>query len=136
MTLLAEISAYLVTNSIGTSGTASANGWSIYLGKMTAAPDRQIGLFEYGGLPSELTHDKAMDEYPSLQIRVRAEQNGYSTGIAKAVAIRALLHGLSNTTLTSTKYKLIRAMNSPAYIGTDDKGRPEWTINFQIVKAP
>ena len=136
MGLLADISADLVNGSIGTAGTAASQGWSIYQGKITASPDQQIGLFEYGGMPPEMNHDKATDVNPSLQVRVRATQGGYTTGIAKAEAILARLHQRSNTTINSVSYKLIRAMSSPIFIGVDDKGRPEWTINFQIVKAP
>jgi hypothetical protein len=137
MTLLVEILAYLVSNSICSSGTASANGWSGYIGKMPSAPDRCIGLFEYGGMAPDMTHDKAYDVNPSLQVRIRAENlgsTGYATGIAKADAVLALLHGVSNTTLSSKPYKLILATGSPMYLGTDDKGRPEWTVNFRITK--
>ena len=138
MSLLADISAYLVAQSIGTANDAVKEGWGISIGKMPNHKDRMIGLFEYGGYPPELTHDKSMDVMPALQVRVRGEPGsaGYTAGIAKADAILALLHGLSNTTLTSTSYKLIRANNSPAFIGSDDRGRPEWTINFSIIKAP
>lgn len=136
MTLLAEVLAYLVSGSVCSSGTAAANGWSGYIGKQPAAPDRVVTLFEYGGFPPELTHDKSMDVMPSFQVRVRCEAGGYATGIAKADAVLARLHGVSNSTLTTTSYKLIRGMSSPAYLGTDDKGRPEWTVNFQTIKAP
>jgi hypothetical protein len=134
MTLLAELLADLVTGSICSSGTASAGGWSGYIGKMPHAPDQAIALFEYGGTAPDITHDLAYDVYPSVQVRVRAAVNGYATGITKADAILARWHGVSNTTYTSTFYKLILASSSPVYIGTDDGGRPEWTINFRIIK--
>ena len=139
MTLLAEILAYFVTNSICVSGIANpgSGSWSGLIGKIPASPDRVVSLFEYGGMPPDITHDKAYDVRPSLQVRIRAESlgsTGYATGIAKADAVLALLHGVSNTTLSSKPYKLILASGSPIYLGTDDKGRPEWSVNFQIVK--
>jgi len=44
------------------------------------------------------------------------------------------LHGLSNTALTGTNYRIIRALQSPSYLGQDARERHEWSVNFKIVK--
>lgn len=136
MGLLSEISAYMVTNSIGIAGTGATGSWNIYYdkGELPAGPDQVILLFETGGMPPDLIHDMNIDVNPSMQVRIRAKPKDYAGGIAKAEAILALLHGLSNTTLGTTPYKLIRALSSPIYLGNDKSGRPEWTVNFQISK--
>lgn len=134
MSLTSDISAYLVANSIGTAGTASKGGWSIYQGKIPNAPDQMIALFEYAGRPPGLHFDGAGVRNPSLQVRVRAAQDGYATGLAKAESILTLLHGVANTTLSGTVYQSIQALGSVNYLSTNDAGKPEWSINFMVVR--
>lgn len=135
MSMLDDISAYLVSNSIGTAGQADSGGWSIHIGKLPAGNDQVIGLFQNGGSPADRLFDGVGNRHPMLQVRVRATQGGFSTGETKAAAIVTLLHAVHNQTLTSTKYLQIRSM-SEIYLGTDDQGRPGWSLNFAVEKEP
>ena len=138
MTLCSEISAYFVSNSIGIAGTGATGSWNIYYdrGDLPTNPDQVILITETGGMAPELLHDGNYDINPSMQVRVRAKPKDYATGIGKAEAILTLLHGKANVTIGSTSYKLIRAQSSPLYLGNDERGRHEWTVNFLIQKAP
>ena len=121
--MLSEIGAYLATKSIGTVGT------DIFLGLMPDQPDNCIALFEYAGSPPDLHWN---GEYPGLQVRVR--NKSYAQGRAKIGEIMTLLHGLHETTLSSTRYLLIKARGSPEVLKRDASNRVEFFVNFEIIK--
>ena len=121
--MLKEIGAYLATQNVGTVGT------DIFLGQMPDQPDNCIALFEYAGSPPDLHW---AGEYPGLQVRVR--NKSYAAGRTKIGQIRNLLHGLHNTSLSGTRYLLIKARGSPEILKRDANGRIEWFINFEIIK--
>ncbi len=128
---LAEIAAYLASGGLGTVGTnifVSPNLPDVEGAELITM------LFEYGGMASGLTMDGAECANPSLQVRVRAGKFDYASGIGRIKAVEALLHGKANLTIGSHNYKLIQAMGSPNYIGRDEKGRPEWTQNYHVMK--
>ena len=121
--MLREIGAYLATKSIGTVGT------DMFLGLMPDQPDNCIALFEYAGSPPDLHWN---GEYPGLQVRVR--NKSYAQGRAKIGEIMTLLHGLHETTLSSTRYLLIKARGSPEVLKRDASNRVEFFVNFEIIK--
>ena len=128
--MLSQIAAYLVAQ-----GVCTAVNTDLFIAQVPNTPDLCVMLFEYAGSPPELTHDGVYDVKPSLQVRTRGARNAYGTGIAKAEAIEAELHGLANTTLSGTTYKLIRAQGSPGFMGRDSEGRPEWSQNFMLIRG-
>jgi hypothetical protein len=129
MTMLTEIAGYLASAGLGTVGV------DLFIEEIPATPDLCSMLFQSAGMGQELTMAGAGDRKPALQIRVRSAENDPGAGIAKIEAIAAALHGIANTTIGSTKYRLIRSMGDWGYIGNDDQGRPERTQNFLLVKA-
>jgi len=121
--LLDEIGIELQSAGIGTRAT------DIFEGFQPDSPDNCIALFEYGGSGYDLVVDT---EDTRLEALVRNDT--YTTGRAKCRDIIEALHGLSNTALSGTNYRIIRALQSPNYLGRDSKNRYEWSINFKIVK--
>lgn len=130
--LLADIGAYLVTQGIGTAGT------DLFYGQMPETPDVCVALFEYAGSPPEFTHDGQDYENPGLQVMVRG--TSYATARTTIDTIQGHLHTLANTTLSGTRYLLIRAVQSPFIFATDNNGRDSTNRvtlaqNFYIKKA-
>ena len=121
--MLTDISAYLKNQGIGTPGT------DIFLGLLPDQPDNCVALFEYAGSPPDLHWN---GEYPGLQVRVR--NKSYSAGRAKIGEIMTALHGLHETTLSGTRYLLIKARGSPEILKRDASNRVELFVNFEIIK--
>jgi hypothetical protein len=120
--ILDDLASKLQTAGKGTVGT------NIFKGEMPDTPDNCVALYETGGYPPEIV---ATIDYPTFQVRTR--NTDYSTGRAKAQEISDVLHGLTETTLGTTHYLLIRAMQAPASIGRDEKKRWEFTQNYKII---
>jgi hypothetical protein len=115
---------------VGTVGT------NIFISYLPADnPDLCLALFEYAGSAIELTLDSTGDENPGLQVRGRSAAGDYKSGFDLMKTAQAVLHGLSNTTLTGISYKLVRANHSIAFMGFDEKSRPEWVQNYSVMKT-
>ena len=132
--MLADIASRLQNGTIGTIGATT--GWTIRVAEIPNAPDTCVSLYEYAGLPSDLTLDGTRDVTPGLQVRVRGERNGYIAARQKAEAISVLLDGISNITINGTKYKYIFATQQPSFMGLDENQRPMWVQNFRVCKEP
>jgi hypothetical protein len=125
MTAESDIAAYLATGGFGTVGT------SIFVNTMPATPDNCIAVSVYAGSPPERTHDSSGNDNPSVQVRVRNTSAG--TARTKVEQIYNYLDGISNTTIGSTFYLGIFAINSGAIpMGKDENGRQEYTWNFSV----
>jgi hypothetical protein len=125
MTAESDIANYLATGGFGTVGT------TIFLNTMPATPDACIAVSVYAGGPVERTHDSSGNDNPSVQIRVRNASAG--TARTKVEQIYNYLDGVSNTTIGSTFYLGIFAINSGAIpMGKDENGRQEYTWNFAV----
>lgn len=129
MTLVTDIAAYLVDQSVCT-----ALGTDLFIMDLPDTTDLITAVFQYAGQPPGNTFDSAYDDHPGLQIRTRAAVDDLESGETRANAAYAALHGVANTSLSGTTYKLIEALGSPGFIGYDEKGRPEWTQNFRVIK--
>jgi len=132
--MLAEIAAMLQTGGIGTLGATT--GWTIRVAEIPDTPNTCVSLYEYAGLPSDLTLDGTRDVTPGLQVRVRGERNGYITARGKAEAVSVLLDGVGNTTIGTHVYKYIFATQQPSFLGLDENQRPQWVQNFRVCKEP
>lgn len=109
--LLDEIAAYLQAQLVGTVGT------DIFKGALPASPDTALAVVETGGFPPDLA---AAVDHPTFQVMCRSPD--YATARNKAQAAYTALHGLTETALSGRRYLLIRAMQSPTYIGVDQNG--------------
>jgi hypothetical protein len=131
MTLLTDIAAYLVTNSIGTTSNIFTS-----VSEFPDSPDLAFMLFDYRGGASDHTHSGERIVHTSVQVVTRGvagTSTGHSAAKAKADAIDALLDGLSNTTVGSYYILLCTAQSPPVTYGPDSKKRPLWEQSFNIM---
>lgn len=103
---------------------------NLFVGKEPADPDNCVTIFDTPGLPPQLTFDKAIYQYPSIQIRVR--NRAYMTGWTLANDIKDVLHGRAHETWNGTSYEVIISTGEPALLDWDEHGRARFYINFDI----
>lgn len=120
--LLDDIGQYLQQQNIGLLGT------DIFLSQLPDL-DNCIALFEYGGEAPEL-HSNI--EKPRLQVMVRNVD--YQTGRTTIEQMKNILHGLSEQIINGKRYLLIKALQSPEFLGYDENNRAEFVCNFEIIK--
>ena len=103
----------------------------IFIGKEPAEPQNVISIFETGIMGPQLTLDrKEVYEYPTIQIRVRA--NEYLEGWDVITNIKNILHGRANETWNGALYTLIRCSSGPALLDYDKNQRVRFIINFYL----
>ncbi len=128
MTVENDIATYLQTGGFGTVGN------SIFLNTMPPTPDNCIAVSIYaGGAAIDRTHDTSGNDSPSIQIRVRNTSAG--TARTKVEQIYNYIDGVTNTTIGSTFFLGISAINSgPVPMGKDENGRTEFAWNFSTIR--
>lgn len=127
MTVESDIATYLQTGGFGTVGN------SIFHNTMPATPDNCIAVSVYAGGAVERTHDTSGNDNPSIQVRLRNTSAG--TARSKIQQIYNYLDGITNTTIGSTFFLGISAINSgPVPMGTDENGRTEYAWNFSTIR--
>lgn len=126
MTAETDIAARLAAQGFGTVGT------NIFVDYKPPTPDNIICVFGYAGSPPERTHDSSGNDHPGVQVWVR----NTSAGTCRTTIERVYnnLDGLTNTTLTSTFYPEINAVQSPMPMGKDENGRTEFALNFAVTR--
>lgn len=132
MTVLEAIGDYLAAGSVG------ALGSTIFLGRMPDTPDACVCVYESAGSLPEMTFGSsgiAIDR-PIIQVMCRAGRDDYPAARDKAVAVRDLLSGLTNTTLGSFKVLRVEPSGSVNPIGPDEKDRPLVSVNFNVMVLP
>ena len=106
-------------------------GTNLFMGKEPLKPNECTTIFEVMGYAPQLTYNSAEKyEYPSVQIRVRA--NNYTEGFALIESIKESLHGRAGETWGGTYYSLIHCMNGPAMLDFDKNGRVRFIINLNL----
>lgn len=74
-------------------------------------------------------------EYPSVQVRVRGKPWQQSRTVSRVLQLMNVLHGYCGT-VGDVTYHLIRVVNGPNSLGTDQRDRPRWTFNCEIQRSP
>lgn len=126
-----DISDMLVTGGIGT--FAAASGWGIYISKEPLTPNTVVTVYHTGGAEPNA---KWRLDFPTVQIRVRGDVNGYVAAHDKARAIFDLLLGKSPTTVNTNLYSGFWCMNDIIFLKYDDNNRPLFVINFRLAVEP
>ena len=120
----------LVGGSLAQVSNASID-WYAIVSKMPATPDRCIALYDYGGASPD---PKWNIDNPSVQIRVRAGINDYAVGFNKCKAIKDALLGIMSQDIDGDRWVSISMVSDINFLRRDDKDRPEWVMNFNIIK--
>jgi hypothetical protein len=143
-----EICEYLQSQSIGLNfnGAGTINCFSSLLPDQ---PDLAVAVIERGGLApvSWLTGpgtrsttfvppvNESLLDQPVVQIFTRSGMTGFTPGYTLAQDVFGVLHGTVEQTLNpgGTLFHLISAMQSPMYLGRDEKERHRWSQNYHIM---
>ena len=126
--ILESIGDYIQSNSLGTLGT------NLFLGKMPATPDYCITVYEYEGMEPHETMGAApySIDKPRIQVVVRAARDDYPAARDGLNAIRVLIAGITDTTISGTRVLRVTSIGSSIPLGLDDKDRPRLAANFQV----
>lgn len=121
----------LVTASVGV--FAATSGWAVYVSKMPDKPDTCIALYDSGGgnpNPAWLL------DFPSVQVRVRGDENGYQALFNKVTDIKNALLGHPGADVSDGRLVSVRMDGAPAFLGYDELKRPMFTINWTLIFEP
>lgn len=143
-----EFCLYLQTQGIGLNfnGAGTINCFSSHL---LDQPDLAVAVIERGGLPpvSWLTgpafasttfvppvNESKLDQ-PMVQVFTRSGMTGYNAGNTLAEEVFGALHGTVEQVLNTggALFHLIDAMQSPMYLGRDEKERHQWSQNYRVM---
>lgn len=128
---LDEVAQYLDDQGVG-EFSADA-GRTIFVNHQPSEPDFCISLF---GNVGETLGDSGRDvtdmQFPRFQVLVRGAEDEYALASSKMQAIRTALHGKLKLTLPSWRILRMHADQDGGPIGTDEQGRPEFSINFTV----
>lgn len=137
MSVLSEIAAKLQDLGLGTVGT------DIHIGRMPeSGPASSSGtvcaVYEFAGIPSDLGFSVSGIQYetPGVQVVFRGYPNIYSVPRAAAATAHNGLAAVQATTLSGTRYLLIRPQGSPEQFKRDANERPYIAVSFLATKVP
>lgn len=128
MSVIDEIGDYLTAQGL----VGGATGWSLVKGDVPASPDQMVTLTETAGEASDPAYPLSRERF---QVRVRGAERhagagAYTAARDKIQALRVALHGLINSTLGAVRYVQVLEVASPAHLGYDANGRPEFVQTF------
>lgn len=123
----------LVAASIGVFGSENSAEWGIHIGKQIDSTDKNITIYDTGG---QAPHPRWLLDYPSIQIVVRGNENGYQATYNKAQDIQKALLGYPSTDIGSDRLVYVLQTGNTAFIGYDPKNRPEFSLNFGLCIEP
>lgn len=115
--------------------SATTAGGNTFVGMMPDRPDLAVMVMPTGG-PPQPTLDPS--DTATLQILVRAARGAMVAAHDLTAAIYGALAGLDHTTLDAYGDHEVFVIgttgiqSAPTYLGLDDVGRPEFTLNFDV----
>ncbi len=129
-----EICTYLQGEGLGLNfDTGTVNLFSTLL---PDKPDLAAAVIERGGLPPLLVMGVPISKFdqPVVQIRTRSGMTGYTAGNSLTQSIFKALQGICETTINAggSLFHLIRAQQSPIYLGRDLQERHTWSQNYLV----
>ncbi len=125
MTWLENIGSYLQTQSVGTLGT------NIFYQDFDSITSNCICLISQAGQNSKTTLRNTM-ELVRHELGVRVRNTNDTTADSKALTIYNLLNHTYNTTIGSTRFKSIKAVSPPFFVGQDKNNNYIYSINFSL----
>lgn len=112
---------------------AAGSGWQIEIGVMPTEPDNIIVITDTVGLPA---NPKWLIDFPTLQVMVRGNANGYLDTYNEAKAVKDLLLGITSFDLLGDRWDSVTLNGDLGFIGRDDAMRPIFTMNFALIIEP
>lgn len=109
------------------------SGWTTEVGAMPDEPNKVISINDTGGLEP---NPKWLLDYPTLQVMVRGDVNGYLATFQEAKTVKDILLGLTSTDLNGDRWVSITQNSDLGFIGRDDQMRPIFSMNFALIIQP
>lgn len=112
---------------------ATMTDWNIMISRMRDgddAPNKCIAIYDTGGLAPEPGLDI---NYPTIQIVVRGEPDGYVDTHKKCRDIRDVLLGRHSEVRGGDTWASVTMPHDILSLGYDDNERPEFSMNFQLI---
>lgn len=131
MSVLAELAAYLETETLGTQGV------NLFYGILPeSAPDAAIVLFEYPGMPNEpvMGGRTVRLEYPSIQAMTRGVKDDYDGPMLKLRQVVESFTKIGDQTIGGVLYLSILAKHTPARLNQDENHRWRHVCSFAVTK--
>lgn len=136
MPLASDVATYLAGTTLGL--TAGGNLFAIPFPEATTS-DQAVCLIEYPGEAPEHAAGASLSaplyERPRFQVIVRDATSAAAACRALAESIYVALDGLSDTTLSGTRYLQVRAIQSPFYLSMDGQNRHRFVCNYAAEKV-
>lgn len=105
-----------------------STGWPVYVGREPLEPVDVVTCYDTGGAPGPLIDLRT----PTVQVRVRAAD--YDEGWQKANEAYAALVQVTKQAVTDANILAWSPSGEVTYIGRDDKDRPLFTVNFEMLR--
>ncbi|MFA4971864.1 MAG: minor capsid protein [bacterium] len=122
--LLREITQWVAT------GTGWGIGSKLYGGALPAEePDEAIVILERGGPPDMYHIDYRVGRF---MFQVLARGNTYFTARDDSHAVKACLHELGQQTIGEWEIMSSEAVSAPQFLGFDERGRYEFSTNYEV----
>jgi hypothetical protein len=129
----AENLADLVAGTVGLGTSDVVGPWYVTVGRQPDKPNRVITFYDTGGLAP---NPKFRLNYPSVQVRIRGQQDAYDVTMTKAIDVQEFLLGMDAITLDKMHFSGVIGIGDVAFIGFDPTSRPEFTVNFRCFTEP
>jgi Bacteriophage minor capsid protein len=121
----------LVENGIGVFlPQASETDWGISISRLRPKPVKMIAVFDSGGRAPEPGLDI---NYPSIQLIIRGDSDGYVAAHAKARRCRDVLLGRRSETRGGDIWASITMTSDIIPLAYDDNERPQLSMNFALI---
>ncbi len=127
-----DVALWLESQNVGSRVSAGHTWW---IRQTQLDPDRaqpQIGVIPSGGLAPELHLTGITQRLPTVQVRIRGEAQKFASSLAKA---NEVFTTLGKTRISGEDVWIITPVGEPLWLGYDDSGSPEWSLNFQLEPA-
>ena len=140
LSLCGSIAAYLETITDLNLNFDGAGAVNLFAGFIPDEPDQMVAVLERPGAATLLTftgnsQPQSLLDQPVVQIRTRAATGAFVTGNTLTQQVWGNLQGLSNIQLPTggMKFLLLTATGYAAYLGTDTRNRPEWSVTLRVI---
>lgn len=135
--LAAEIANYLAGAVPGL--TVGTNLWTLPIPETASSTDIQVSVIAYGGRASLRAMGPSLGdpiaEVPRFNVAVYGQLDDFEDTQSMAESIYQALDYLSNTTLGTTRYLHVRALQPPIPLPPDDENtQHHFSINFEAMK--
>jgi hypothetical protein len=128
-----ELAAFLVER-----GLATGVNVDVFGGDAPDRPDRCLIIQPFSGpKPEETTTDAYHIEHPGVNILVRDTKGNRGSAYVRAETILRTVGSVSNRMISGVWYLSVRpATSSPISMPDDERGRPSYSLNFEVTKYP